>query len=46
LVFEPGFAALNVSIFNAQDVRPTGLAGYKPVEKSSPGVANMKMAGW
>src|SRR3954451_21255311 len=43
--FETRFAAIEISVLDAQDHRPAGLAGEQPVEKGSARVAHVEMAG-
>jgi hypothetical protein len=45
LIFEAGFAAVHVRVFNAEDHGSTLLTGEKPIEKSRAGIANVQMAG-
>jgi hypothetical protein len=45
LIFEAGFAAVKVGVFDAEDHGSTLLPGEKPIEKSCAGIANVQMAG-
>src|SRR5215469_1505773 len=45
LIFEAGFAAVDVRVFDAEHHGPTLLAREKPIEESGAGVADVKVAG-
>src|SRR5215469_3261609 len=45
LIFEAGFAAVDVSVFDAEHHGSTLVAHKKPIEERSAGIADMKVAG-
>ena len=46
LIFKTRFAAIDISVFDAEHHGAALLAGEEPIEKSGAGVANVQMAGW